>query len=105
MDDDLDSPTAMALVFDTVRRANTALDSGDESAAGPLVAAVSAMLTAVGLRLVEADDVPEDVLAAAARLDAARADRDFSTADAIRAELQSSGWTVETTRDGTTVRR
>ena len=105
MDDDLDSPTAMALVFDTVRRANTALDSGDESAAGPLVAAVSAMLTSVGLRLVEADDVPEDVLAAAARLDAARADRDFSTADAIRAELQSSGWTVETTRDGTTVRR
>ena len=105
MDDDLDSPTAMALVFDTVRRANTALDSGDESAAGPLVAAVSAMLTAVGLRLVEAGDVPEDVLAAAARLDAARADRDFSTADAIRAELQSSGWTVETTRDGTVVRR
>lgn len=105
MDDDLDSPTAMALVFDTVRRANTALDSGDESAAGPLVTAVSAMLTSVGLRLVEADDVPEDVLAAAARLDAARADRDFSTADAIRAELQSSGWTVETTRDGTTVRR
>ena len=105
MDDDLDSPTAMALVFDTVRRANTALDSGDESAAGPLVAAVSAMLTAVGLRLVEAGDVPEDVLAAAARLDAARADRDFSTADAIRAELQSSGWTVETTRDGTAVRR
>jgi len=45
------------------------------------------------------------VLAAVARLDAARADRDFSTADAIRAELQSSGWTVETTRDGTTVRR
>ncbi len=105
MDDDLDSPTAMALVFDTVRRANTALDSGDESAAGPLVAAVSAMLTAVGLRLAATEEVPEDVLAAAARLDAARADRDFSTADAIRAELQSSGWTVETTRDGTTVRR
>jgi len=105
MDDDLDSPTAMALVFDTVRRANVALDAGDELSAGPLVAAVSEMLTAVGLRLAATEEVPEDVLAAAAQLDAARADRDFATADAIRAKLQSAGWTVETTRDGTTVRR
>ena len=27
MDDDLDTPTAMALVFDTVRRANTSIDA------------------------------------------------------------------------------
>jgi cysteinyl-tRNA synthetase len=49
--------------------------------------------------------VPDEVLAAAAQLDSARAARDFATADAIRAELQEAGWTVETTRDGTTVRR
>ena len=41
----------------------------------------------------------------AAALDAARADKDYATADALRAELQSDGWTVETTKDGTTVRR
>ena len=29
MDDDLDTPAAMALLFDTVRRANAALDAGD----------------------------------------------------------------------------
>ena len=33
MDDDLDTPAAMALLFDTVRRANAALDAGD--AGGP----------------------------------------------------------------------
>ena len=33
MDDDLDTPKAMALLFDTVRRANTLLDSGDDAAA------------------------------------------------------------------------
>ena len=39
MDDDLDTPAATALLFDTVRRANAALDSGD-AVAGTLVAAV-----------------------------------------------------------------
>ena len=105
MDDDLDTPTAMALVFDTVRRANVAIDAGDAASAAPLAAAVSAMLGAVGLRLAVAVEVPDEVLAAAAQLDSARAARDFATADAIRAELQEAGWTVETTRDGTTVRR
>ena len=105
MDDDLDTPTAMALVFDTVRRANVALDAGDAASAASLAAAVSAMLSAVGLRLAVAVEVPDEVLAAAAQLDSARAARDFATADAIRAELQEAGWTVETTRDGTSVRR
>ena len=41
----------------------------------------------------------------AAVLDEARSRRDFETADAVRAELQAEGWTVETTKDGTTVRR
>jgi cysteinyl-tRNA synthetase len=50
-------------------------------------------------------DVPADVAAKAAALDAARAGKDFATADSIRAELQSAGWTVETTKAGTTVRR
>ena len=40
-----------------------------------------------------------------AALDAARAAKDFATADALRAELQADGWTVETTKDGTSLRR
>ena len=38
MDDDLDTPAAMALLFDTVRRANAALDAG--GALGPFAVAV-----------------------------------------------------------------
>jgi cysteinyl-tRNA synthetase len=104
MDDDLDTPAATALLFDTVRRANAALDAGDASAAS-LVAAVRAMCTALGLELNAGGDVPADVAEQAAALDAARAAKDFATADAIRAELQAAGWTVETTKAGTTVRR
>ena len=105
MDDDLDTPKAMAVLFDTLREANSALDSGDESIAAGLTSAVREMSGAVGLRLVEQVAVPADVLAQAAALDSARAAKDYDTADAIRADLQEAGWQVETTRDGTTVRR
>jgi cysteinyl-tRNA synthetase len=104
MDNDLDTPGATALLFETVRRANAAIDAGDHAAAG-LAAAVSAMCAAVGLVLNAGGDVPADVAAKAAGLDAARAAKDFAAADAIRAALQAEGWTVETTKAGTTVRR
>ena len=71
MDDDLDTPGAMAVVFDTVRRANAAIDAGDP-AAGPLAAAVREMATAVGLELGAPTDVPAEVAEQAAALDAAR---------------------------------
>jgi len=104
MDDDLDTPRATALIFDTVRRANAAFDAGDPTAAA-LAAAVHEICDAVGLEFGASIDVPADVLASASALDEARAARDFERADAIRAELQAGGWTVETTKDGTTIRR
>ena len=104
MNDDLDTPSATALMFETIRRANAALDSASESAAG-LSAAVRDMCLAFGLTIKEAETVPAEVLARAAALDAARAAKDFATADALRAGLQSDGWIVETNKAGTTVRR
>jgi cysteinyl-tRNA synthetase len=104
MDDDLDTPRATALLFDTVRRANAALDANDPSAAS-LAAAALRIADTFGLELGSIDEVPPEVLAQAAALDTARAAKDFATADAIRAELQAAGWTVETGKVGTTVRR
>jgi len=104
MDDDLDTPSATALLFDTVRRANAALDAGTADAAA-LAAAVRAICDAVGLSLKVADEVPADAAAKADALDAARAAKDFAAADVLRAELQADGWTVETTKAGTTLRR
>ncbi len=104
MDDDLDTPGATALLFDTVRRANVALDAGDPAAAS-LAAAVHAICAAVGLELKGAAEIPAEAAAKAAALDAARAAKDFAAADALRAELQAEGWVVETTKAGTTLRR
>ena len=105
MDDDLDTPATMALVFDTVRRANTALDAGDTAAVATLRAAVVEITSALGLDLSAGDDIDAAVLERAAALDAARTAKDFATADAIRNELQSQGYVVETSKEGTRVRR
>lgn len=106
MDDDLNTPRATAVLFDTARRANAALAAGDPVAAASLAAAARSIAAAVGLQLqAPVIDIPEEALAAARALDAARAARDYATADALRALLQSDGWVVETTRSGTKLRR
>ena len=104
MDNDLDTPNAMAHIFDIVRRANTAIDAG-EAAAGALTAAVHEMCGALGLQLGSTGEVAADAQALAVALDAARAAKAFAKADALRAELQSLGYVVETTKAGTTLRR
>jgi len=104
MDNDLDTSSAVALLFETVRRANAALDANDASAAS-LSAAVNEICLAFGLELKQASEIPSDIAEMAAALDAARAAKDFVAADALRAELTAAGWIVETNKAGTTVRR
>ncbi|MFI0525304.1 MAG: cysteine--tRNA ligase [Ilumatobacteraceae bacterium] len=105
MDDDLNTPSAMAIVFDAITQANAAADAGDEGRAHQLVAAIYSIADAVGLTFSADEQVPAEAAALAAALDAARAVKDFPAADALRAQLQAAGWTVETTKAGTTLRR
>jgi cysteinyl-tRNA synthetase len=106
MDDDLDTPAAMASVFDLVSKANAVADSGD-AIGGARAARTAALLCGVlGLRL-RADTGVVDPLSArlAAERDAARSARDWARADALRAQLVAAGWTVEDGPAGTVLRR
>jgi cysteinyl-tRNA synthetase len=105
MDNDLDTPGAMAHIFDAVRRSNIAIDEGNSGQASALSLAVLQMCSSLGLELRAAAEVDAATLQRATDLDAARAAKDFATADAIRNELQAAGFVVESTKDGTRVRR
>jgi cysteinyl-tRNA synthetase len=108
VDDDLATPSGVAVIFETVRRANAAIDAGDDAAARSLVATVHALAGALGLELRAdrgggADDSDIDALVAART--AARAAKDFAEADRIRDELTARGIVVEDTPGGAVWRR
>ena len=105
MNNDLDTPGATALMFDTIRKANAALDVNDNALAGALAGAVGEMCVAFGLQVNAFAEVSTDIAEKAQQLDAARAAKDFALADALRNELQAAGYVVETTKEGTKVRR
>ncbi len=103
MDDDLDTPAATAVLFDTVRRANAALDAGDDAVAAALAGAAEQITAAFGLALrTDADDeaAPADIEELAAQRQAARAARDFTRADELRDAIAAAGWQITDTPHG-----
>ena len=106
MDDDLDTPGALAGVFDLVRRANHAADVGNHEEAQRLAATVGVLCGALGLVLrATSAEVDDATRALVAERDAARAAGEWDRADAIRRDLEDSGWTVEDTPEGTRLHR
>ncbi len=105
MDDDLNTPRALAVVAETVTAINKALDAGDGATAAPLASAFRTMLDAVGLVVSDAQgDVGDDAEALCRARDEARAAKDWARADELRDELVGLGYVVEDTAQGTRVR-
>jgi len=102
IDDDLDMPTALALIREILRSRLSA----DERRWLVLDADLVLGLDLHRAWDQPADEAPPDAVAAlAAERDAARARRDFARSDAIRHELAGLGWEAVDGPDGSSVRR
>ncbi len=106
MDNDLDTPGALAGIFDLVSAAHSDADAGDGKE-GHLLAHTAAVLSAaLGLPLRgQASAIDAESARLVSARDEARRAKDFVRADALRDELVAMGWTVEDTLSGTAIRR
>jgi len=115
MDDDLGTPAAVAVLYDTVREGNRQLAAGEDATA--TAGAVAAMLDVLGVHPADpawagtgGSDAEERLTAAVDALVAglleeraqARADKDWARADAIRDRIKAAGIEVTDTPDGPT---
>jgi cysteinyl-tRNA synthetase len=107
MDDDLDTPGALAILFELVRAANSAGDAGDAAAADRAAATAALLGASFGLAFGSAGSADVDPATAelVRRRDEARTARRWDEADTLRGQLEASGWVVEDGPDGTRVRR
>ena len=116
LDDDLGTPIALAVVHDTVRAGNHALDAGDEAEAASHRGAVVAMLDVLGINPAAAEwaetaspasdreALGRVVEAIIDRRQEARESKDFSLSDVLRDLLADGGIVVEDGSDGSTWR-
>ncbi len=106
LDDDMNTPLAVALLFDALAGANSAADGGDDEEALTLARAVNILFSSMGLALnAHGGDIDEASRALVVQRDEARAARDWSAADRLRDELITLGWVVEDSAQGTVIRR
>ncbi|MEW6636262.1 MAG: cysteine--tRNA ligase [Actinomycetota bacterium] len=120
MEDDLNTPEALAAVFEAAGRAGQEISVRPEAAYefASLTEALREALTVFGFDLTEesvaeldgvrvrySEEPGERVLLRVAEREKARRSKDWAVADRLRDELRSEGWAVEDTPEGPVVSR
>jgi cysteinyl-tRNA synthetase len=112
LEDDLNSPKAMAAFFGLAKALNKADDAAARESLAAQMYACGDLMGLLGndpddwfSGHTEGDMSSDDIDALIAKRDVAKSSRDFKTADAIREQLSEAGVTIQDGRDGTTWRR
>jgi cysteinyl-tRNA synthetase len=107
LDDDLNLPLGLGLVFEMVREANAALDEGriGERGRAELLSLLSDVDAHIDVLVADEPGLAEEVERLIAEREAARKSKDFARADGIREDLRGRGIALEDSKDGVRWRR
>ncbi len=110
MDDDFNTADGISVIFELVRKINTAVLAPDISALtkGDISAYLdefSALTNVLGLLYNKEGDIPAEVKELVEKRAAARKNKDFALADSLRDKITALGYIVEETRQGTVVKK
>jgi cysteinyl-tRNA synthetase len=115
MHDDLNTPEALATLFEVAGRAGREISTRPEAADefGSLAEAIEEVMTIFGFDLAQelstevegvhirySEEPGAEVLERVATRERARLETDWATADRLRDELHADGWAVEDTSEG-----
>jgi cysteinyl-tRNA synthetase len=102
LDDDLNLPLGIGLVFELLREANAALDDDrvGERGRSELLALVDEVDAHLDVMSADEPGLADEVERLIAEREAARTARDFARADGIREELRARGIALEDSKDG-----
>jgi cysteinyl-tRNA synthetase len=102
LDDDLNLPQGVGLLFELIREANAALDDGrvDEAVREELLDLIDDVDAHLDVVRAQEPGLADEVERLIAEREAARTARDFARADSIRDELRSRGIALEDSKDG-----
>jgi len=107
LDDDLNLPQGVGLVFELVREANAALDAGrvNAQAREALLGFISEFDAHLDVVRAEEPGLADEVERLISEREAARKAKDFARSDQIRDELRSKGIALEDSKEGVRWRR
>jgi len=106
MEDDLNTADAIAVMFETVKYANTNLsDTSSKTSVEALYHALMEMGGVLGILYREKENLDMDIQALIDERQEARKNRDFARADEIRDQLKAEGIILEDTPQGVKWRR
>ncbi|MEG2053623.1 MAG: cysteine--tRNA ligase [Oscillospiraceae bacterium] len=101
MDDDLNTPAALAAIFELVKEINTSADSASKTALQACGSMMDELTSVLGIMYNRnKDEIPAEVKQLAEARTKARAEKNWAAADEIRDKLAALGYAVEDTPAG-----
>jgi cysteinyl-tRNA synthetase len=107
MDDDLNTPLAMSVLYELISEASPLIikEQLSSDAAKKILALWKRMNSVFGFVLSGQAEIPQEIKDLVQKRENARKGKDFKQSDDLRALIEKKGYILEDTKDGTSVRQ